>query len=227
MARPRSHPAPPRITAPDLPRHLVSGRLARHADLTGAAIGIEVGSADGAHARLSESSLSAASVDRIELTGGILSDVHIGDVSAAELVARDGAWRTVTLVGGRLGTLDAGRARWDGVEVRGVRIDYLSAPAAILRDVRFVDCRIGTLDAPGSTLERVQFAGTTVDEFDTRELRAADLDLRGLDALAFTDIRALRNATVSLRQAEAHAAALAQALGIEVRDDARDERMPR
>ncbi|MDN8547555.1 hypothetical protein PUW81_000370 [Microbacterium sp. NM3R9] len=227
MARPRTHPAPPRITDPDLPRHLAPGRLARHADLTGAAVTVEAGSADGAHARVSESSLTAASVDRIDLTGAVMSDVRIADVSAVELAARDGSWRTVSIAGGRLGTLDAGRARWDGVEIRGIRVDYLSAPAAVLRDVRFVDCRIGTLDAPGSTLERVQFVGTTVDEFDTRELRGSDLDLRGLDALAFTDVRALRNATVSLRQAESHAAAFAQALGIEVRDDARDERMPR
>lgn len=54
------------------------------------------------------------------------------------------------------------------------------------------------------------------DEVDTRGLRATDLDLRGLEALAYTDPRGLAGATLEARQAEVHAVALAHALGIRV-----------
>ncbi|MFS0714978.1 hypothetical protein ABC195_13970 [Microbacterium sp. 2P01SA-2] len=219
MARPRSRPAPPRVSEPDLPRHLERAALSRHGDLVEASIAVGSGSVDGAHARLSESTVEPAAPDRLDLTGAVLSDVVIADLATAELRAGDGSWRTVSLSGGRIGTLDAQRARFDGVILRGVRIDYLSAAASTLRDLEIVDCRIGTLDAPGALLERVRFTNTTVDEFDTRALSSTDLDLRGLEALAFTDIRALAGATASRRQVEAHASAFAAALGWDVRDD--------
>lgn len=218
MARPRTRPAPPRLSEPDLPRTLEPGALRRSAELTGRSVDIPGGSVDGAHAHISESVLAAASVDRLDLTGAVLSDVRIDDLAAAELAARDGSWRTVVVTGGRIGTLDLSRGRWDAVELRGVRIDYLSVPAATLRDVQVTDCRIGTLDAPGAVFERVRFDGSRVDEFDTRELQVVDLDLRGLEALSFTDVRALRGATLSLLQAEHHAAALAAAIGLDIQD---------
>lgn len=223
MARPRSRPAPPRASDPDLPRHLEPAILSRHADLVGSSITVGGGPADGAHARVSESVLGPGTPDLLDLTGAVLAEVLIRDLATAELRSGDGSWRTVTLSGGRIGTLDAQRARWDGVILRGIRIDYLSVPAATLRDVVIVDCRIGTLDAPGAMLERVRFSGTTVDEFDTRALSSTDLDLRGLDALGFTDIRALAGATASRRQVEAHAPAFAAALGWDVRDEASTE----
>lgn len=219
MARPRLRPAPPRPSEPDIPPHLVVGRLERSAELTEASLVLDGPVVDGAHSRLSECRVTSASLDRLDLPGAVLADVVVDDLAAAELVARDGSWRSVLLSGGRIGTLDVSRGRWDGVHLRGVRVDYLSVPAATLRDVTFTDCRIGTLDAPGAVLERVRFENTTVDEFDTREMRAADLDLRGLDALAYTDLRALREATMSPRQVETHARAFAAALGIDVQDD--------
>lgn len=222
MARPRTRPLPPRVSDPDLPPHLVPGRLERHGELVEARVELVGGAVDGAHARIAESVVAPASLERLDLVGSILADVRFDDIAAAELLARDASWRTVLISAGRIGTLDAARGRWDGVVLRGLRIDYLSVSGATVRDVVFVDCRIGTLDAPGAQLERVRFENTTVDEFDTRAMTSSDLDLRGLDALAFTDVRALRDATVSLRQAEAHAAALGGALGIDVRDDARD-----
>ena len=219
MARPRTRPAPPRVSDPDLPRHLEPATLSRHGDLVEVSVSVGGGSVDGAHARLSESVVEPGAPERLDLTGAVLSDVVIRDLATPELRVGDGTWRTVTLIGGRIGTLDAQRARFDGVILRGIRIDYLSVPASTLRDVEIIDCRIGTLDAPGALLERVRFANTTVDEFDTRALSSTDLDLRGLEALAFTDIRALAGATAARRQIEVHAAAFGVALGWDVRDD--------
>lgn len=51
-----------------------------------------------------------------------------------------------------------------------------------------------------------------------RGLRLKDLDLRGLDVLSFTDVRGLAGATILERQAELHAVAFAQSLGIITQD---------
>ncbi|MDJ1115273.1 hypothetical protein [Microbacterium dauci] len=218
MARSRLRPEPPRISEPDLPDTFEDVALRRSAEVIEGRVTLAPGKTDAAHSRISESVVEAASVEAIDLNGAILSDVVFEQMSAAELLAREGTWRTVVVRGGRIGTLDLSRGRWDGVVLDGVRIDYLTVAGATLADVEISGCRIGTLDAPGAQLDRVRFVGTTADEVDTRELQSRDLDLRGLDAVAFTDVRALRGATLSTAQVEAHAAAFAAALGVDVQD---------
>jgi len=218
MAR-RDTPAPPRDSAPDVPDDLdEADGLSPRDDLLAARI---TGLADdvlAAHARLVESRVEAASVALFDATGTTFTDVVVDDLRAVELRLRDARWRNVALTGGRIGTLDGLRAAWDGVTLRGIRVGYLSLPSAELADVRFVDCEIGTLDLPDATLTRVTFDSCRVDEVDTRGLTGTDLDLRGLDALAFTDPRALRGSTLSTRQVEQHAAAFAAAHGVHIAD---------
>lgn len=216
VSRP-SAPAPPRITAPDLPDVLeeVSGLRAR-ADVLAVSLSALDGDVDAVHARIAEARMSAASVGRLDLTGTHLVDVAIHEMRAVEVVARDGAWRNVEISGGRIATIDGLRGQWDSVVLRGLHVDYLSLPSAEISDVLFVDCRFGTIDLPEARITRLAFEGCRADEVDTRGLRARDLDLRGLEALSFTDPRALAEAWFDARQAELHAAAFAQALGIRV-----------
>lgn len=211
-------PAAPRISSPDLPDELEAvSALAPHVDLLGTRIvGLE-GAVSGAHARLSECSLATASVDRIDLTGAALTDVEIEDLRAAELVARSGRWRNVRIAGGRIGTVDLAASELDSVELHGVRIDYLSLSQATAADLLVRDCVLRTVDLPLATLARVRFEGCRADEVDTRGLTLRDLDLRGLEAMSFTDPTALRGATLDARQVGLLALDLARALGIDVR----------
>lgn len=218
MPRPVSAPRPPRPVAPDLPRVLEDAVLAPRADVQAARIAGLAGDVAAAHARVAEARIESASAGRLDLTGTSLVDVAASDLRAVELIARDGSWRDVVVTGGRIATLDALRAEWDGVELRGLRVDYLSLASARVRDLTIADCEIGTLDLPDAQLTRVRFASTRIDEVDTRGLRSADLDLRGLEALSFTDPRGLRDATLDARQVAQHATAFAAALGVRVRD---------
>ena len=143
--------------------------------------------------------------------------MEVVGLRAAEVVATRGTWRNVRLTGGRVGALELGRAELSSVELRGMRIDYLTLAGAAASDVVFVDCAIGTLDLPGATLSRVRFEACRADEVDTRDLRAAHVDLRGLDAVGYTAPAGLRGATLSPRQVELLASDLAAALGIGVR----------
>ncbi|GEP48919.1 hypothetical protein FVP74_04895 [Microbacterium saccharophilum] len=217
MARRTDSPVPPRDAAPDLPARLeaVTG-LARHGDLLGARVADVTGAVDAAHCRLTESVVEGMSADRLDLTGAVLTDVRLAEPRATEIVARDGRWRSVEIVGGRIGTLDLLRGELDGVVLRDVRIDYLSLPSARIADLQVVGCVIGTMDLPEADVTRVAFQDTRVDEVDTRGLRATDLDLRGLEALSYTEPAALRGATMSAAQLLLHAGAFARALGIRV-----------
>ncbi|MEU1970553.1 pentapeptide repeat-containing protein [Microbacterium sp. NPDC019599] len=217
MVRPRG-PLAPRTSAPDLPSALesVSG-LERRADLVGARIHDLADETDAAHTRLTECAVDAASVSRLDLTGATLIDVDIAELRATELVARNATWRTVRLTGGRIGTLDLSGAELSGVELRGIRIDYLSLRGAQASDVLVSGCSIGAVDLPLATLSRVAFADSRADEVETQGLKAEHVDLRGLEALAFTRPDTLRGTTLSERQVETLAVSLALALGIDVR----------
>lgn len=219
MSSRATRPAPPRSAAPDLPSRLSSAvAIGRRADISQTRFEELAGEVDAAHSRLVECVVAPASLDRLDLTGATLVDVEIQDLRATTLAAVSGTWRSVRITGGRIGTLDLSRAQLDAVEIRGARIDYLSLGQATAADILISDCVLGTLDAPAARLDRVRFEACRADDVDTRELRATDLDLRGLEALGYTDLRALRGATLAPHQVAALAESFAAALGVDVRD---------
>lgn len=173
---------------------------------------------DAAHAELSECVIAPASVSSIVLTGATLVDVAIDELRATTVTARGARLRRVRIEGGRIGTLDLADAELDEVELRGIRLDYLSLANARIEDLLFADCVLGTLDLPQATASRVRFENTSADDVDTRALHGEDVDLRGLDALSFTDAASLRGTTLTAVQIERLAPAFAATLGIHVRD---------
>lgn len=217
MARP-SLPLPPRVTAPDLPRLLEPASLEARTDLHGAEVADLRGDVDAFGAHLVESSIRNADVGTLDLGGSTLTDVNADGLRIAVASMRESRWQTVRITGGRIGTLDLSRAELTGVELRGIRIDYLNLAAATASDVLFAECAIGSLDAPQSTLSRVSFEGCRADEVDNRGWRISSLDLRGLEALRYLDMTALRGATLTERQVAALARDFAVAAGVDVRD---------
>ena len=209
----------PRLSAPDLPSRLEDGPTpSRGGDFFQMSWTTLDAQTDAAHATITECTLIDASVERLDLSGATLVDVEVRDVRATTLAARGSRLRRVRITGGRIGTLDLADADVDEVELRGMRIDYVSLAAARVTDLLIADCTIGTLDMPQAVLSRVAFADSRADDVDTRGLRAKDLDLRGLEAVSYLDPASLRGATLSARQIEYLAPALADALGIRVLD---------
>jgi len=214
-----ARPRPPRPALPDLPSRLsAAATLSRRADVSQTRVEGLTGDVDAAHARLVECVLAGATVDRLDLTGATLVDVAVEELRATTVAGVSSTWRSVVIRGGRIGTLDLSRAQVDAVEVRGARIDYLSLGQAVVADLLIADCVLGALDLPGATLERVRFEACRADDVDTREMRATDLDLRGLEALAYTDLRTLRGATLTPHQVAGLAEPFAAALGVDIRD---------
>ena len=217
MARP-SLPLPPRVPAPDLPPRLEPAPLGARGDLHGALIEGLTGAVDASHARVTETALRRVDVESLELGGAAFVDVDLDEVRAVTMSCRASRWQTVRMNGGRVATLDVSRSDLSGVEFRGLRIDYLTLAGSTASDVLFVDCTIGSLDAPQSTLSRIAFEGCRVDEVDNRDWRIENVDLRGLEALRYLDMAALRGATLSERQVTSLALAFASAVGVDVRD---------
>lgn len=219
MSRRAEGLAAPRVSAPDLPPTLTNGPTPRRG---GESFQIEwtelESTTDAAHGALTECAVRDAAVERLDLTGASLVDVDVSGLRATAVVARDARLRRVRIVGGRIGTLDLADAELDEVELRSIRIDYLSLAGAQVEDLLVTDCRIGSMDVPQARLTRVAFADSTCDEVDTRGLRAEHVDFRGLEALSYLDLASLRGATLSPRQVEVLAPALATALGIRVEE---------
>ncbi|WES65305.1 hypothetical protein P0L94_04350 [Microbacter sp. GSS18] len=219
MARARTSPAPPRVSAPDLPSVLGEGEVptagadAHEVRWTGSA-----GVIDAPRATIEACAFDEIAADELVLTDATLLDVAVRGARVPAVRARGTRWRRVLVEGGRIGTLDLSDAELDEVELRGIRIDYLSLAGARVDDLVIADCTIGALDLPAARLARVAFASSRADEVDTRGLRSTDLDLRGLDALAYLDVTSLRDATMSGDQVERIAPTLAAGLGIRIQD---------
>ncbi|WP_308490969.1 pentapeptide repeat-containing protein [Microbacterium terrisoli] len=209
-------PKAPVISPPDLPDRFDLGRPAPHADLFAARIELD-GSADAAHASI-EQSLIAGAGEELDLTGATLIDVDVTDLRFGSVRARSASLRRVRFTGGRIGTLDLSDTRIGELELRHVRIDYLTLAGAQIEDVMIGDCVLTTLDLPQAKVSRAAFASSRVDDVDTRGMRAEHLDLRGLEALAYLDVTALRGATLAPHQVELLAPAFAAAFGIRVSD---------
>lgn len=216
MARTPESPAPPRVTAPDLPPVLEPALPARSADLIAARLDLN-GTVDLAYSTLEQCILSA-DADAIDLTGATVVDVDMSGVRIASLRMRDAGVRRVRISGGRIGTLDLSEALISELDLRDVRIDYLNLGAAKITDLEISECSIRTIDMPQAELSRVRFTATSSDEVDPRGMRAKDVDLRGLDAVAYLDAHSLRGATLTSFQVQQLAPALAAGIGIQIKD---------
>jgi uncharacterized protein YjbI with pentapeptide repeats len=216
MPRTADSPAAPRVSEPDLPDELTPAAPSRGADLLAAQLDL-TGVVDLAHASL-EQCVIEADADTVDLIGATVLDVDVRGIRSASLSMRNATIRRLRIIGGRIGTLDLSGARIDELELRDLRVDYLNLGGAKATDVLVADTTIRTLDMPTAELTRVRFDGCRTDEVDPRGLRSTDVDLRGLDALAFTDANGLRGTTLTTFQVQQLAATLAVGVGIIVRD---------
>lgn len=217
MARPK-HPVAPRIAVPDLAPRLDPAVLAPGVDLLGALVEGSRGDINAANAHISESALHNLDVARFDLSRARLSDVDVSELRAVTVDAPESRWQSTRIVGGRIATLDLSRSTLSAVEFRGIRIDYLTLAGAEASDLLFADCIIGSMDAPQASLKRVAFANSRVTDVDNRGWRVEHVDLRGLEAVHFMDMPALRGTTLSERQATALGRDFAVAAGVDVRD---------
>lgn len=216
MARGSDSPAPPRISAPDLPPRLEPAQPTPGADLLQTALDLS-GTMNLAHSSLEQCTVTA-DADSIDLTGATILDVDAKDLRVASMTLRNAGIRRLRITGGRIGTLDLSGTRIDELEIRDVRIDYLTLGGAKGTDILIANSTIRTLDLPQAEITRMRFEECRSEEVDPRGLRAKDVDLRGLDADVFVDTNSLRGTTLTTYQVQQLAPTIAAGLGIQIRD---------
>jgi uncharacterized protein YjbI with pentapeptide repeats len=161
----------------------------------------------------------------LTIEGGNFRQVQLRDVwmEATRWISGNLAgddWLDVQLVSTLLAGVQMFDAKLRRVTFRECKLDSVNLRGAKLLDIRFLDCQLEHVDFGGASLTNVDFPGSRISgaAFDRAELK-------NVDFRAATELRldgsydALRGSTITSAQLIDLAPALAQALGIVVRDD--------
>jgi uncharacterized protein YjbI with pentapeptide repeats len=161
---------------------------------------------------------------RVSMTGGKLQraslrDVWMRDVRLTGTALTESHWLDVTVLasslagaqiyGSELRRVVFSGCKLDSVNFRGSRLTSVRFDKCVLRDVDFRDAELTECTFSGSDLTRTDFGRTRMDRTD---LRDAELGV-------IIDAQSLRGAIISSGQLVALAPAIAESIGIVVRDD--------
>ncbi|WP_328471730.1 pentapeptide repeat-containing protein [Actinoplanes sp. NBC_00393] len=180
---------------------------------------VEVDEAQAGGSRFSESAMTA-----VTFTGGNFERVRLDDVWISRSRWIGGSWAesgllNVTILDGVLAGVQAYGATWRRVVVQDCKVDSLNLRGAKLQDVEFRDCDLSEVDFGGATLNGVTFPGTALRRARFGRATVKKLDLRGARELDIAEgWDSLRGAVIDSGQLAEAAPALAQTLGIVVRD---------
>ncbi len=181
--------------------------------------GVELDEVEAGGSRFSESAMTA-----VTFAGGAFDRVRLDDVWIARSRWIGGTWSeaqllNVTILDSVLAGVQSYGSQWRRVVIQDCKIDSLNLRGTKLQDVQFRDCDLTEVDFgdatlngvtfPGSAIRRARFGKATVKKVDFRGARELDV-AQGWDAL--------RGAVITGNQLMEAAPALAQALGIVVRD---------
>jgi uncharacterized protein YjbI with pentapeptide repeats len=181
--------------------------------------GVELEEVEAGGTRFSESALTA-----VTFAGGAFDRVRLDDVWIARSRWIGGTWSecqllNVSILDSVLAGLQAYGSQWRRVVLQGCKIDSLNLRGAKLQDVEFRDCDLTEVDFgaatlinvtfPGSALRRARFGKATIKKLDFRSARELDV-AQGWESLT--------GAVIGSAQLAEAAPALAQVLGIVVRD---------
>lgn len=162
--------------------------------------------------RLERCLLDGLSMRRARFVGSLLDEVR-----GASIDFTDSTWRDSLISGGRLGAVVLVSAAWDGVRVRGSKLDFVNLAGGQVEDVIFERCEIGSLDLRGARLRSVSFVDCSLNELNVSEATLSKVDLSGARLHTVIGVDNLRGAKISHEQLIDLAPLLAAQLGLEVR----------
>ncbi|ASK65432.1 hypothetical protein CFK39_05850 [Brachybacterium avium] len=177
-------------------------------------------------ADLSGCDLSGATFTECELLGvtahatilqhARLIETRIERLNAPVLDATRSTWRDVELSGSRIGALDIFDAGMRSTRITGSKFDWINLRSSTLEDVLFEDCTIEELDLAGVTATRVAFVNCRAGSLALAHATLKDVDLRGLEIGAISNLEGMAGATLNTQQVTTLAPVFAGHLGIRV-----------
>jgi uncharacterized protein YjbI with pentapeptide repeats len=166
-----------------------------------------------ASARLTDVDLSGSRVDHLNLVDAALARCNL-----ANLQARAGEFRRVTVAASRLTGIGLTDAVLCDVAITGCRVDLASFAGARLTRVTFDDCVLAQTDLLDARLESVRFHGCDLRRADFRGAQLHRCEFRRSDIAGLEGVECLRGAAMELAEIVALADVWAAALGIAVLD---------
>jgi uncharacterized protein YjbI with pentapeptide repeats len=196
------------------------GELERDEDYTGVHLdGGEFDDVQAGNTRFDECAFTGATFTGGDLGGARFADVRMSRTRWIGTAWQDAELLDVTITDSVLAGVQAHGGAWRRVVLRGCKLDSLNLRGTRLQDVEFRDCDLTEVDFgsttltgvtfPGSTISRARFTRAAVKKLDFRKARSLDV-AEGWDFL--------RGAVIDHDQLLESSQALAQTLGIQVRD---------
>lgn len=169
--------------------------------------------------RFSESAMTG-----VTFTGGTFDHVRLDDVTVSRCRWIGGDWSESQLVAVQIAEsamagVQAYRSYWRRVVLRDCKLDSLNLRGAKLQEVEFRDCDLTEVDLTDATLIDVTFPGSALRRARLTKVTPKKVDFRGARELDVAQgWESLRGTTIDSRQLAEVAPALANAMGIVVRD---------
>ncbi len=216
-----------RIQAPDLPAELMSEPLGAgdgdrdgdgEGDLQLTGVLVEQAQVRARRLRITESELRGVVLEVPSASGMALRDVILRGCGLSNARAREATIRRVAAIQCRLVGLDVGGGEIADLRVSDSSLKLASFAGARLRDVAFEDCNLSETSFLEARLEHVRFVGCDLTGADFRGARCTGCEIRGASLHGVLGVEALRGVRMPWSDVVASAAALAQALGIQIAD---------
>jgi uncharacterized protein YjbI with pentapeptide repeats len=174
---------------------------------------------DARNARFLECAVSRVSVQGGRFRRARFSDVWFRDVALMATDLAQTSWVDVTFIGGVVAGAEAFGATLRRAAFHGCKLDSVNFRDAALTEVTFDNCLLREVDFTGATIARTSFPQSRLRKANFTKASMDEADLRGaeLDIVAGPD--SLRGAIISGGQLIGIAPALAESLGIIVRDE--------
>ncbi|WP_230673735.1 pentapeptide repeat-containing protein [Rathayibacter sp. Leaf248] len=178
--------------------------------------GVDLTGADLTAVSISECLLSAVVLSGAQLRAASVVESRVERIDVPGLSAARSRWRSVELLGSRLGSAELYESTLEQVRIADCKLGYVNLRGAALRDVLLERCTIDELDLGGATGARVRLVDCDVRSLELGGARLEHLDLRGAELHVLGGLDGLRGAALTELQLSLMLPLFAQHFGVQV-----------
>jgi len=168
--------------------------------------------------RFIECAVTQTTLERGRLRGARLDEVWLRETRLISTDLSETEWLDSAFVSSVLAGVQSYGSGMRRVIFHGCKLDSVNFRGARLFEVRFTDCLLRDVDFAGATLNKTSFRGCTLRGVTLSRTTLEQADFRGAELGISAGHESLRGAIIDSTQLYDLAPALAQSLGITVRD---------
>lgn len=180
--------------------------------------GVTLENIEAPYSRFLECAFTKTAFEGGRLRGARFGDVWLREVRLVGTEMMETGWQDAAFAASVLAGVQAFGAALRRVVFSGCKLDSVNLRGATLTDVEFTDCLLRDVDLAGATIKRASFRGCTLRGVELTGAKLHQVDLRGAELGLSGGHESLRGAIIDSVQLLDLAPALAQSIGITVRD---------